>query len=261
VTSNETRFLKRLIIFLLIAALCPIGAFLYRLGLNVAPDVVPGPAPIFTLVPVASDLGLVTPVPTSVVVVVPNGWSEFAMPENGFALSVPVTWQRLPVKRQELDAALGAISESSPEVAQALGENAPALFASGVRFWAFDLENAAARNGFATNVTVTRQTFPNPISFDTFVSVNLSQLRSVSSRNSDIVNERIALAGQPAERIRYLLTLDQEGGEPMTVAITQYLVVDGQNAYVLTYATRTDQSEMYRPIFEQSAASLRFLGQ
>jgi hypothetical protein len=261
VTSNETRFLKRLIIFLLIAALCPIGAFLYRIGLSVAPDVVPGPAPIFTLVPVANELGLATPVPTSVVVVVPNGWSEFAMPENGFALSVPVSWQRLPVKQQELSAALAAIQESSPEIAQALGENAPTLLANGVRFWAFDMGAAYAESQFATNVTVTRQTFSNPVSFDTFVAVNLSQLRSVSSRNSDIVNERISLAGQPAERVRYLLTLNRESGEPMTAAITQYLVLDGRNAYVLTYATRTDQTETYRPIFEQSAASLRFLGE
>jgi hypothetical protein len=260
-SSSETRFLQRLIIFLVIAALCPLGAFAYRIALNLAPDAIPGPAPIFTLVPAVGDLGLATPVPTSVVVVVPNGWSEYAMPENGFALSVPVTWQSLPVKQQELDASLQTIRQSNPELAQALGENAQALISSGVKFWAFDLNAESQQAGFATNVTVTRQTFPNPISFDTFVSINLNQLNALSTRNSDIVNERTSLAGQPAERVRYLLTLERENEAPLTASITQYLIVNGRSAYVLTYATRTDLIGTYQSIFEQSASSLRFIGQ
>lgn len=260
-TSTETRFLQRLIIFLVIAALCPLGAFAYRVALTVAPGAVPGPEPIFTLVPAVGDLGLATPVPTSVVVVVPNGWSEYAVPENGFALSVPVTWQRLPVKQQELDAALQTIRESNPDLAQALGDNAQTLITNGVKFWAFDLNVESQQAGFATNVTVTRQTFPNPVSFDTFVSINLNQLNALTTRNSDIINDRVSLAGLPAERVRYLLTLQRGDQAPLTASLTQYLVVSGRNAYVLTYATRTDLLNTYQPLFEQSASSLRFIGQ
>lgn len=260
-TSSETRFLKRLILFLIIAALCPLGAFAYRLGLNVAPDLVPGAAPIYTLVPAVGELGLATPAPTSVVVVVPNGWSEYAMPEHGFAISVPTTWQRLPVKTQELDAALGTIRQTNPDLANALGDNAQTLLANGVKFWAFDVNAQNTASPFATNLTVTRQALPNPVSFDTFVSLNLSQLNSLRTRNSDIVNERTALAGQPAERVRYLLTFDRDEGDPVTAAITQYLVLNERGAFVLTYATRTDLTDQYRPIFDQSANSLRFIGQ
>lgn len=260
-TRTETRFLSRLILFLVIAALCPLGAFAYRVALNVAPNAVPGPEPIFTLVPAVGDLGLATPVPTSVVVVVPNGWSEYAMPENGFAISVPSHWQRLPVKAQELDAALETIRESNPELADTLGPNAQMLIQNGVKFWAFDLSAESGQAVFATNVIVTRQTLPNPISLDTFAAINLSQLNALSTRNSDIVNDRIALAGQPAERVQYLLTLQRENQEPLTAAITQYLVLNNRSAYVLTFATRTDLIQKYRGVFEQSAASLRFIGQ
>jgi hypothetical protein len=260
-SRTETRFLQRLIIFLVLAAMCPLCAFAYRIALNVAPEAVPGPAPIFTLIPVAGDIGLATPAPTSVVVVVPNGWNEYAMPENGLALSVPISWQRLPVKVQELDAALATIRQSNPELAQELGDNAPALLASGVKFWAFDLSTESQQAAFATNVTVTRTSLPNAISFETFVSVNLNQLHGLSMRNSDIVNERTTLAGQAAERVRYLVTLTPEAGEPLTAAITQYLVLNGRNAYVITYATRADLQDKYRAVFEQSAASLRFIGQ
>lgn len=260
-TSSETRFLQRLIVFLVIAALCPLGAFAYRYALNVAPDSVPGPAPIFTLVPAVGDLGLATPVPTSVIVVVPNGWTEYAMPENGFALSVPTSWQRLPVQNQELEAALASINQTNPELAQILGQNAPTLISNGVKFWAFDLNLTTRQAGFATNVTLTRQPLPNTVSFDTFVSINLNQLNALSTRNSNLVNERVTLAGQPAERVRYLVSMNRQTDSPLTAAITQYLVLNGRDAYVLTFATRTDQVDSYQKVFDQSAASLRFIGQ
>ena len=260
-TNTESRFIKRLILFLVIAAMCPLAAFAYRVALSVAPDSVPGPAPIFTLVPAVGDMGFATPVPTSVVVIVPNGWSEYALPELGFAISIPTTWQRLPVKNQELDAALQSVRQTNPDLANALGTNAQALIQNGVKFWAIDLNPETQQAGFATNVTVTRQALPNAVSFDTFVSLNLNQLENLTTRSSELVHERVAIAGQPAERVRYLLTVNGTGDAPLTAAITQYLVLDKNNAYVLTFATRTDLMNKYRSVFDQSAASMRFLGE
>ena len=260
-TNSESRFLKRLIIFLVIAALCPLGAFAYRVALNMAPESVPGPAPIYTLVPAVGEMGFTTPVPTPVVVVVPHGWSEYALPENGFAVAVPTTWQRLPVQQAELDAALQTVRESNPELAQALGENANALIGSGVKFWAIDLNPETQQAGFATNVTVTRQALPDAVSFDTFISVNLDQLEALTTRNSEIVHERTSIAGQAAERVRYLLAFNRDQASPITVAITQYLVLNGRSAYVLTFATRTDLMDKYRSVIEESASSMRFIGQ
>jgi hypothetical protein len=261
VTSSETRFLQRLIIFLVIAAMCPLGAFVYRFALSVAPESVPSPDPIFTLVPVSVDLGLATPAPTSVVVVVPNGWTEYALPEHGFALSVPTRWQRLAVKPQELEAALEVIRDSNPELANVLGVNSRTLMQNGVRFWAFDLNADPRAPDFVTNVTVTRQQLPSAISFDNFVAINLNQLNALSSRNSEIVHERTSIAGQPSERVRYLLNVSSEDSAPLTTAITQYLVMSEKSAFVLTYATRTDLVERYQAVFDQSAQSLRFMGQ
>jgi hypothetical protein len=69
------------------------------------------------------------------------------------------------------------------------------------------------------------------------------------------------LAGQPAERVRYLVTLTNDNEAPLIASITQYLVLNGRSAYVITYATRTDLIEKYNAVFEQSASSLRFIGQ
>jgi hypothetical protein len=260
-SDTGSRWLPRIIAILIIAALCPLLAFAYRLALNVAPDRVPGPEPIYTIVPAVGEFGIVTPQPAEVVVVVPNGWSEYPVPENGFAISVPTTWQQLPVKAMELEAALQAVRETNPELAGALGVNAPTLIQNGVKFWAYDLTPESVQGAFATNLTVTRQILPNPVSFDTFVTVNLNQLNALETRNSNIVSDRTSIAGLPAERIRYLLTLDAGDGAPVTTAILQYLVLNGRNAYVLTFATRTDLIGQYNEVFEQSASSLRFIGQ
>jgi hypothetical protein len=160
-----------------------------------------------------------------------------------------------------LGAALQTVRESNPELADTLGANAQTLLENGVKFWAFDLASAAGQSSFATNLTITRQVLPNGVSFETFLTVNLDQLNALSTRNSDIVAESTTLAGLPAERVRYLLALKADPGAPVTAAITQYLVINGRNAYVLTFATRTDLSDKYRPLFDQSASSLRFLSQ
>lgn len=259
-TSTELKFIQRLIIFLVIAAMCPLAAFAYRVALSVAPGSVPSPDPIFTLVPGPVDAAFASPTPTTFVVVLPNGWAEHSVGDEGFAISIPTTWQRLPVKPEELAAALESMRQSNPEMAQVLGSNGVSLMQNGVKFWAFDLDPEGMKSNFATNVTVTRQILPNPVSFDTFVAVNLSQLNALASRTGEVVSERIAIGGLAAQRVRYRLSLDV-GGSATMASITQYLVLNGRDAYVLTYATRGDLTEKYQRVFEQSAQSLRLFQQ
>lgn len=258
-TSTEIRFIRRLIIFLVIAALCPLGAFAYRVALSVAPEAIPAPDPLFTLVPGSADGAFITPTPTTYIVVLPNGWSEHALADEGFAISVPTTWQTLPVKPEELAAALTSVRQSNPELADALGANAVSLMQNGVKFWAFALDDQPVQSEFATNITVTHQLLPNSVSFETFVAVNRNQLNALTSRSGEIENEQTMLSGLPAERLRYNLKFDS-GAAPFTAAITQYLVLNGSHAYVVTFATRADRVEQYKGVFDQSAQSLRLFG-
>lgn len=258
-TPSETRFLRRLILFLVLAALCPLGAFVYRVSLKLAPTTLSAPEPLFTLIPGAIELSFATPTPTTVVVVVPHGWTEYQVHEHGFAVSVPTVWQRLPITPAELDAALQTIRQSNPDMADALGASASQLLASGVKFWAFDLNARALQSRFAPNVTVARQTLPTAVSFETYVAVNLNQLNALENRTSPVAHDRTSIAGLPAERIRYSLLLTTTDGSRVPATITQYLLLNGTDAYVLTYAARADLLGEYAPAFEQSARSFRFL--
>lgn len=260
-TSNEWSLVRRVAVILLVAALFPIGVAGYRLFLNPnsGQDAAPTP-PLFTLVPVLSEKGrLSAPTPSPIVLVVPNGWTNYPVEEENFSIAVPSTWQRLPVTGQELDASLAAIRSSNPDLANALGSGAQQLMRTGVKFWAYDPDPASLAGRFATNLTVTRQTLPTEVSFDAYVLVNVSQIEQLSSLKGVVTHERVALADQGAEKIRYNLAFRSADGTNITSAVTLYLLLNRDSAYVLTYATRLEQAEHYAGTFDQSASTFRIL--
>jgi hypothetical protein len=264
-TSSEWSLVRRLAAIVLVAALFPIGALTYRLYIN--PDttfetplsVTPV---LFTLVPESTKRVIIaTPNATAVVLVVPNGWSEYPVAEENFVISVPPTWRRLPVSAQELAASLQVIRQSNPELATALGANAQQLMQSGIKFWAYDPDPEGLKSRFATNLTVTRQTLPSEVSFDAYVLVNVNQIEQLSTRQGPVSHQRITLSNLPAEKVRYNLVFQSSDGTSITSAITLYLLLNRNDAYVLTYATRLDQIDHYAATFDQGAATFRLLGQ
>jgi hypothetical protein len=262
-TNREWSLVWRVAAILLVAALFPIGAVLYRLFIN--PDLpsdaaVTSTPVLYTLVPnFANQVIIGTPKPTAVVLVVPNGWTNYPVEDQNFSIAVPATWQRLPVNAPELDAALEAIRQSNSELATSLGASAQQLMRSGVKFWAYDPDPNSLSGKFATNLTVTRQILPSEVSFDAYVLVNVNQIEQLSSRQGPVSHQRLNLSSVPAERIRYNLVFQASDGTNMTSAITLYLLLNRDNAYVLTFATRLEQIDHYAATFDQSAATFRFL--
>lgn len=260
-TNNEWSLVRRVAAILLIAALFPIGAVGYRFFVNsdTGLDAAPTP-PLFTLVPVVSSQGrLAVPTPSPIVLVVPNGWTNYPVEEENFSIAVPTAWQRLPVTGQELDASLSAIRSSNPDLANSLGSSAQQLMRTGVKFWAYDPDPASLGGRFATNLTITRQTLPTEVSFDAYVLVNVNQIEQLSSRQGAVTHERVGLADQGAEKIRYNLAFRSPDGTNITSAITLYLLLNRDSAYVLTFATRLEQVDHYAATFDQSASTFRFL--
>lgn len=262
-TNREWSLVWRIAAILFVAALFPIGAVMYRVVANedtTSEDSTNTTPALYTLVPASNSLAIIgTPRPTPVVLVVPNGWTNYPVEDQNFSIAVPASWQRLPVNTQELDASLEAIRQSNSELADSLGSSAQQLLRSGVKFWAFDPDPNSLSSKFATNVTVTRQTLPDAASFDTYVLVNVNQIEQLSSRQGQVSHQRINLSSVPAEKIRYNLVFQSSDGTTMTSAITLYLLLNRDNAYVLTYATKLEQIDHYAATFDQSAATFRFL--
>jgi len=262
-TPREWSLVKRLIVLVVLTALFPLAALGYRLVFNadLLSQVQPNMPPvIYTLIPGSSDAApLSTLTPTPVVIVVPSGWNQYALADQNFAIALPAKWQRLPVDPQELAASLQTIRQSNPELATVLGERGPQLMSSGVKFWAFDLDPDSLKGKFATNLTITHQTLPNQVSFDAYVLVNVNQIDQLATKQGAVNQQRTTLGNLPAEKIQYNLLVQASDGTALTSAITQYLVLNGEDAYVLTYATRAEQLDQYSTTFDTSAATFRLL--
>ncbi len=263
-SQSEWQIVKRLALIVLLTALIPLGALIYRLSTTdaLSSELATETPALFTLVPrSASPVAFATPKPTALVIVVPSGFTQYAISEAGFVLALPAAWQRLPVESQELEASLQVVRATNPELAALIGARGKEMLQSGVKFWAFDLGADALKTKFVTNVTVTRQTLPNEVSFDAYVLVNVNQINGLSSRQGEVNHQRVTLAGVPAEKLDYSLVFQSDDGSSTTAAITQYLLLNRNDAFVLTYATRADQREHYAPMFDQSAATFHLIGQ
>jgi hypothetical protein len=262
-TPREWSLVKRLAVIVILTALFPVGALAFRFlfGTDALAQALPGASPaVFTLVPAPpGQAAAATPSSAAFLIVVPNGWKQYSVNEQNFAIALPPKWQQLPVNPQELDASLKTIRISNPELAAALGERAPQLMRNGVKFWAFDLDPDSLKGNFATNVTLTRQSLSNEVSLDAYVLVNVNQLEQLSTRQGPVSHQSLTLGNLPAEKVRYNLLFQGSDGGTTISAITQYLLLNHTEAYVLTFATRLDQFDRYASTFDKSAATFRLL--
>jgi hypothetical protein len=160
---------------------------------------------------------------------------------------------------QTLEASLDAVKEQNPEMASMLEGQARTLVTSGIKFFGFDLSPEATAAGFATNVNVFKQSLGAEASLDFYVQLNVGQLENIPNVVEPISHQRVNIAAGEAEQMRYGMEMAAPDGQTVTMALTQYLVVEGKDAYVITLTTRADWAEKYAPIFEQIGQSFRLI--
>lgn len=259
-TKSEWRIVKILLVLVLLAALLPASAFAYRflfqrdLTLESLGQLGGGllPAPADTPLPAADDTATNTDANNLKL-------SEFVVSDQGFAISIPGTWQRLPMNPRDLNTLLDGMRSENPEVANALGANSQALITSGIRFWAFDADPTLLKQNLMTTLSVLKRSLPGPTSLDTYVQVNVNQLSSLKTRVGAISQEVLTLSNVPAVKLRYTLSFTRGDGSTTLSAQTQYLLINNADAYVIGFTTIPEQNEHYAPIFEKCANSFRIL--
>lgn len=258
--ESEWRFVKILLLLVLLTALFPAGAFVYRVLFQ--RDLTPE-----TLAQMQSDL---LPVPSGTVLssatIRPGDgesstlkWNEFEISDQDFAISIPETWQRLPMNQRDLSAVLDGVRSLNPDVANALDANAQTLIQTGIKFWAFDADPTTLKQNLMTTLTVLKRPLPGPTTLDTYVHVNVNQLVSLKTRVGALSQERTSLGNLQAVKLRYALFFTRADGSTNLSSQTQYLLVKDANAFVIGYTTIPDQDEYYSPVFERSANSFRIL--
>jgi hypothetical protein len=178
----------------------------------------------------------------------------YKKPEDGFSIELPVMWN--PVDMARLDDELRALRERHPQASPLAEPMLRTMAAAGTKFCGFDLSSAAS--GFAANVNVVKESLPGPVSLDFYVQQNLRLLESAPTIVKPIRNEPVMLGAGDAVRLNYSININLPTGANST-SITQYLIVKGTSAYVITFTSLSSDSSKHTSTFDKIAQSFRIL--
>jgi hypothetical protein len=194
-----------------------------------------------------------TPIPT-IKLKLDAGWTAADRSADGFAMGLPPRWHSIDLDPYALDASLRAIDD--PQYQTLLRQQTASLLTTGVKLFAFDLSATnVSTSGFTTNLNVIEETLPYTVSLDVYAQVTVAQLEQLDAVSKPIGQQRVTLPAGPSQKLSYRVTLTS-GTTKTTSAITQYLLVNGNIAYVLTFTTTPAQLGTYAPTFAKMAATL-----
>jgi hypothetical protein len=200
-----------------------------------------------------------TPAPAMSAPTLEPGWTRYEKAEEGFSIALPPRWEQIDMDPQTLEASLDAVSEQNPELATVLEGQARNLVVSGIKFFGFDMTPSALATGYATNVNVLVQALGLEMSVDVFAQVSVAQLKNMDMVEGEVSQRRVNLAGGEGVELKYRWKLTTPIGEAITVAVTQYAVIRGEDAYVISFGTTADQAERYGGLFWGIAQSFLVL--
>lgn len=154
----------------------------------------------------------------------PAGFTVFGDGKNGFAIAYPSDWQRIPLT-DDLDAynrTANSMRLENPKLANALviGRS---VSQNGGTFMAVDSEGTSS-----VNLTVYKA--QEKTVGETADAAKAGLARSGAT---DITSDGVTVNGEAAIRIRYKLPVTTDEGT-ITVSQTQYYVLKGKKAYILT---------------------------
>lgn len=188
-------------------------------------------------------------------------WSFYTNKSEGMAIGLPPGWKRLELDRAGLEAGIEAVAKQNAELADALQAQANMLKSSGIRFYALDLGPEAVASQSITDVSIQKQTLESAPSFDVYVQANVTKLEEMTTVVKPVAHRRLQLEAGATEEVRYLVEVRATDGQTRTLAVAQYLMLRGNDSYVITCSTLDAYKDKYASVFLSIAQNFRFLEQ
>jgi hypothetical protein len=189
-----------------------------------------------------------------------SGWVLYTLPESGFEIALPPSWQPLALSAEALETILDVFSEQNPEMASLLSSDAVrALIASGVKLYGFDLSAEVLKQGAPVSMNVIQTELPIKVPFDSYVSINLAQIEALAGPNAQIEHRRLTISGREAEEITYQYEMMNFVGQNVAGSIVQYLLLDDGTAYVITMIAPLALEDTYVSVFQEIGQTFNLL--
>ena len=185
----------------------------------------------------------------------PNDWQQIDLPPVSLAL--PAEWAITDASMIDPTSAVTEMASQNPQLQTVLEQGHAALVSGQIQMIAYDLEpERLSETGFPTNVRLGRQTFPEAPALDKVSDVNEQDLRNTTGF-SEVQRTPVAIGNLDATRLTSKLELKDAIGNPLALAFEQYLLVKGNEVFVLTFTAPAEVQPNYRTVFDQILGTLR----
>jgi hypothetical protein len=189
------------------------------------------------------------------------GWTRHVRANDGFSIALAPYWDKVELDPSLLETTLEQLKGSNPRMEKLLSRQVTSLVSSGVKFWAFDQVSNVEITGFATNLNIIVMPMPSAMSLDDVVESTISELDKLKQMLAgEVTHQRVTISAGDAEKIVYHLRISVPGlSEPIQTTTTQYVVVDGTTAYILTFSALDVEADKYTSTFAKMARTFRLV--
>jgi SH3-like domain-containing protein len=202
------------------------------------------------------DIPLEAPIFTQKVV---DGGTRYDYSEQGFAITLPDRWQPLDLSADRLADGLRTLTNENAQAAALVQSQLQRYINARYPFFAAELTPAVLNTGFATTVTLLRLPLPAGISLDFYTQIMAKQAQEKYSLTSPVSVIPSSLPAGKSVMLNYTINGATSGAGNQPLVVTQYLVMQGQTVYALTFTTAVEQIELYAATFAAIAESFKLL--
>jgi hypothetical protein len=200
-------------------------------------------------------LGLVLTVLALLLIAVPAQGAAplqpHAVPGTGFSISFPATWKSIDYRQAATTDLLNRLVRENPTMATLL--EALRSPNSGVKLFAFDPK---ITSGFATNVNLVVDKVPAGTTPAAYAAAASGQLTGVPNVIRPIRRQTVKLPVGSSVRLQYGIRFTLAGKRIVT-STTQYVIVRGTTAYIVTFTTLPRLLATYTSLIAATARSIR----
>jgi hypothetical protein len=173
------------------------------------------------------------------------------VPGTAFSVSVPSTWKSIDYRQVATTDLLDRLVRENPSLKSLLQSlRSPN---SGIKLFAFDPK---VTSGFATNLNLVVDRVPAGVTALQYATAAQRQLATVPNVVRPLRRQTVRLPAGSSVRLQYGIKFTL-GGRRVVTSTTQYVLVDGTSAYVVTVTTLPKLFGSYASLITAMARSIR----
>lgn len=184
----------------------------------------------------------------------PSGWTRVSVDTAGFSLGLPDDWQEITAQSVAASGVYDEIGATNPDLAPLMDSVADAIDDGRIALFALDMGKNTEETGFAANVNVLRSPGGGRTSADLLVEAARNEIAALVPVTSEVTGEVVELPAGRAARIHYRWTVNAYDNSH-DVDVTQYLIPDGDDVFIVSMTAVADLISDYEPIWTEMANS------